>query len=307
MSRPLISIVLPTYNGSSYLRESVESCLTQTYGNLELIIVDDASTDETSAMCRHLVSKDQRIRLVRHDTNRKLPAALNTGFSLARGEFLTWTSDDNCYKPQALEVMAEFLSGHSDVGIVYCGYETIDENGFITGNVSARKPQNLVSENIVGPCFLYRRQVQELLEGYDTTIFLAEDFDFWLRASVHFKMAPMLESPYLYRKHSASLSHLHRRQIDLSHRIALRRSLPDMLWLSPRMQAIGWLNLAAYAWSAKDLKDFRRCLEQAINSSLLITLLVAIKVLLGGRRIVREKPLWIPNWLNDGENNYKLQ
>src|SRR5690606_22425727 len=112
---PFVSIVLPTYNGARYLAQSIESCINQTYTQWELIIVDDASTDDTPAIISHYVQLDSRIRTVRHSTNRKLPAALNTGFDMARGEYFTWTSDDNYYRPEALGVMVAFLESRADV------------------------------------------------------------------------------------------------------------------------------------------------------------------------------------------------
>ncbi len=91
----LVSIVLPTYKRAHVLPSAIRSVLNQTYTNLELIVVDDNSPDDT----RDVVASfgDPRIRYVRNEPNLKLPRALNRGFSLARGEYLTWTSDDNLY------------------------------------------------------------------------------------------------------------------------------------------------------------------------------------------------------------------
>src|SRR5437763_553767 len=75
----LVSIVLPTHNGRQFLSQAIESCLTQTYRQLELIVVDDTSTDDTSAILSAV--NDPRLRVVRHAHNRGLPAALNTGFA----------------------------------------------------------------------------------------------------------------------------------------------------------------------------------------------------------------------------------
>src|SRR5687768_16352258 len=105
---PLVSIVLPTYNGCRYLCESIDSCRKQTYPHWELILVDDCSTDDTPRIMAEAVRSDARIRSVRHETNKKLPSGLNTGFRLAKGDYLTWTSDDNCYRPEALAEMVAF-------------------------------------------------------------------------------------------------------------------------------------------------------------------------------------------------------
>jgi glycosyltransferase involved in cell wall biosynthesis len=156
---PLVSIILPTYNGSRYLGEAVRSVLRQTYSNWELLIVDDASTDETPALIERYVTQDRRIHSTRHPSNRKLPAALNTGFSIARGEYLTWTSDDNSYRPEALSEMMEFLKTNPSADVVYADYSPIDENGEVSGRVTLGNPETLSMCNCVGPCFLFRRGV----------------------------------------------------------------------------------------------------------------------------------------------------
>lgn len=124
---PTVSIILPVYNGERYLNEAVESILAQTYPSWELIIVDDCSTDGTPEICQSYVKKDDRIRYVRNETNKKLPASLNVGFSHARGQYLTWISDDNRFREDALEVMAGALDRDSQIDLVYCRIQQIDE------------------------------------------------------------------------------------------------------------------------------------------------------------------------------------
>jgi len=127
--RPLISVVLPTYNGARHLTEAIESCLNQTWRNLELIIVDDCSSDETPEIIKRYAAKDERVRPIRHTTNRQLPAALNSGFAQAQGRYCTWISDDNLYDRDALEKMASFLVRNAKVSVVYASYSRIDEAG----------------------------------------------------------------------------------------------------------------------------------------------------------------------------------
>src|SRR5262245_42250457 len=91
----LVTIVLPTYDGARFIDEAIAGWVAQNHAAWELIVVDDASTDDTPHRLRAWSEKDSRIRVVRHATNRKLPAALNTGFAGARGKYLTWSSDDN--------------------------------------------------------------------------------------------------------------------------------------------------------------------------------------------------------------------
>lgn len=296
MTAPVISIILPTFNGSKYLEESVSSCRLQTFSDWELIIVDDASTDETPDIISRLIQEDSRIRAVRHESNRKLPASLNSGFSCALGQYLTWTSDDNRYKPSALERMWSFLENHHGVDIVYSDYLFIDDIGSILQEVKVKNPSCIVSCNVVGPSFMYRREVHLEIGDYDASLFLAEDFDFWLRAACKFKLFPLHESLYEYRIHASSLTATKMPEIHAAHRISLERSLPELGCVSPRQRAIGWCNLAAFAWSEGHIRDCFSHILKAATSSFLVTFLVLCKVLLCGRRVTYTAPLYLPSW-----------
>ena len=122
---PRVSIVLPTYNGSKYLRQSIQSCLDQSHRNIELIVVDDGSRENIGAVVGEF--SDTRIRYMRHETNRGLPASLNTGFQLATGTYLTWTSDDNYYAADAIERLTRFLQRHPTVSFVYSSMFIVDD------------------------------------------------------------------------------------------------------------------------------------------------------------------------------------
>jgi len=204
MTHNKVSIILPTHNGAKYIRQSIESCLTQTYGNLELIIVDDASNDETPGIIRSY--KDPRLKLITHVVNKKLPASLNAGFAASAGEYLTWASDDNYYAPNAIEKLASFLDCHRRVAFVYANYFSIDEHNTVINPVSTEQPQELVYRSALGPCFLYRRKVYEVVGDYDPHLFLVEDYDYWLRVRKHFRMVKINDYLCYYRIHSMSLS-----------------------------------------------------------------------------------------------------
>ena len=123
MSGPRVSIVLPSRNGSRYLAAAIGSVAAQTFGDWELILVDDASTDDTGAVMRAFGDRDPRIRVVRLPVNRGLPGALNEGFRHARGALFGWTSDDNLLLPGAIERMATFMreSGQDPLRVLLSG------------------------------------------------------------------------------------------------------------------------------------------------------------------------------------------
>lgn len=261
MNSPLVSIVLPTYNGSHYLGQAIQSILDQTYTNWELIIVDDGSTDNTPNIMSHYAALDSRIRSIRHPNNRRLPAALNTGFAQAKGEYLTWTSDDNYYRPIALATMVDFLNAHPEVDIVYTDCSFIDEDGNVIGYREAKPIMELVQRNCVGPSFLYRRQVQERVGCYSEKFFLAEDYDFWLRAAAAgFRFQPLHIDVYFYRIHKKSLSSTKKPNVRKVADQALLRNVWKIRWLDRSTKAQVYFNLAKRAKYRNDLIIMCKCL-----------------------------------------------
>lgn len=203
----LISIVLPVYNGEKYLRESIDSILSQTYQNWELLILDDCSSDGTAAIADEYVKKDNRIKYYLNKTNLKLPANLNKGFSLAKGDFLTWTSDDNRYHPTAIEKLYENLK-KNQTDFVFASCNIINEIGeqieYIMVNQMSKKC--IVGSNPVGACFMYTRKVYESVGDYDPDLVLVEDFDYWQRICANFGFSVISEILYDYRWHDGALT-----------------------------------------------------------------------------------------------------
>jgi glycosyltransferase involved in cell wall biosynthesis/SAM-dependent methyltransferase len=220
--RKLVSIILPVYNGSRYLRQSIESCLTQTYANIELIVVDDASQDDSAEIVA--AHADPRITLLRHHTNRKLPAALNTGFRASSGGYLTWTSHDNYFVPTAIAELVDFLEGSQGVDFVYSDQYIVDERDDTVRLDRTGPVERLIEESCLGGCFLYTRAVYEKLGAYDEGLFLAEDYDYWLRALAAFKLAHLGKPLYYYRLHPDSLS-VRRGLEGVEKALAIRRRL----------------------------------------------------------------------------------
>jgi glycosyltransferase involved in cell wall biosynthesis len=179
--------------------------LTQTYNNIELIIVNDCSTDDTAGIIEHYSRLDNRIKVVHNKVNMKLPSSLNKGFSLAKGEYFTWTSDDNLFGKDALQALLDNMQAEG-ADIIYSSYYFINESG---GRLDkfAGVPEEILFKCVVGACFLYKRSVHEQLGGYDVTKFRMEDMDFWLRAFPRFRIR-FIDQPdlYSYRKHPNSLT-----------------------------------------------------------------------------------------------------
>lgn len=204
----LISIVLPVYNGEKYLRESIDSIIAQTYTNWELLILDDCSTDSSPDIAKEYESRDSRIRYYRNENNLRLPRNLNKGFSLAKGNYLTWTSDDNRYKPSALEKMHSALTNNDGAQFVFASCAIIDALGKEVEcmMVSESKIKTIVGQNCVGACFMYTRKVYETIGDYNPELTLVEDYDYWQRIFMQFKAVAISEKLYEYRWHDGALT-----------------------------------------------------------------------------------------------------
>jgi glycosyltransferase involved in cell wall biosynthesis len=198
----LVSIVLPTYTRAQLLPHAIRSVLAQTYRDLELIVVDDNSKDNTPEVVRSFA--DPRIRYVRNEKNLKLPGTLNKGFALARGRFLTWTSDDNLYAPDAVERMVAALeAGGCD--LVFADYYDFARHDEKTGAPLEPRPirlpgvPRLEERNSVGACFLY-------IGDYDPDLFLVEDYDYFIRIQkAGFSIRHIPQPLYYFSRHDDAL------------------------------------------------------------------------------------------------------
>ncbi|WP_406857098.1 glycosyltransferase family A protein [Alsobacter sp. KACC 23698] len=210
----LVTIVLPVHNGERYLRQSIDSCLSQTHSALELVVVDDCSTDATARILAEYAAADDRVRIIRNETNKGLPETLNVGFRAARGRYLTWTSDDNLYSPDALRFMVQQLSTYPDVGFVYTALHTIDEQGRDLNLALCSAPTGLrrheLAAGAVRACFMYRAEVRDTVGPYRAEYRHAEDFDYWVRICLSYKARHYHLPLYRYRLHASSLTAQHR-------------------------------------------------------------------------------------------------
>lgn len=220
--KDMVSVILPVYNGDDMVALSIKSVLNQTYRNLEFIIVDDGSFDNTPAIVDEYAARDNRIRAV-HQENQKLPRTLSHGFALARGEFLTWTSADNIMHPDFLEKLVSEMKAHPQTGMVYANLDLIDEEGNPLTDFRwypdpmapevVRLPQcmlelNTYADNYIGAAFMYRASVAHAIGDYSANRYTTEDYDYWMRINECFNLRhTSFEEPiYSYRFHSKSLT-----------------------------------------------------------------------------------------------------
>jgi glycosyltransferase involved in cell wall biosynthesis len=201
----LVSVVLPTLNGSRFIRSSIESCLRQTYEQFELIVVDGGSTDGTREIVQEI--SDPRVRLLSQPGNAgRLPGALNAGFDDAQGEYYTWTQDDDLFAPEAFATLVAGLDNHPQAGMVYAGQLFIDEDGEELRPSNHFQPEDLEWTNPIGHCFMYRRAVAHAVGPYDARFVMAEDAHYWMRIHRHSEIVRLPGRYFYHRLHERSLT-----------------------------------------------------------------------------------------------------
>lgn len=260
---PRVSIVLPTFNRAIYIDEAVASCLAQTFTDWELLIVTDPLTPEAEARVERLVASDSRIRCFANDRGGRLPGALNAGFAQAAGDLWTWMSDDNRFQPEALATMVAWLDHHSDCDFVYTDYDIFEQDTGERTRYQAKPPERLIQGDHRIQSFLYRRTVRDKVGEYDPAMFLAEDYDYWLRCyQAGIVMTPRPDNLYEYRHHADSLSDTtDRMQFRVAER-AILRIMPS-LPLTRKQRGGAYLYLASLMTWYGDQRSMLRYTLQA--------------------------------------------
>jgi glycosyltransferase involved in cell wall biosynthesis len=212
MQSPLISIIIPTYNRAALLTETIESVLGQSFPNLECIIVDDGSTDGTAEV---VARYGERIRYV-YQRNSGRSIARNKGFELSRGVYVSFLDSDDLLEPDSIQQRVEYLNSNPGAGFVYCGFETIDDDGMnspLPLNFKRHPPQcgrifsSLLYFDYIPPAtLLIRRECHEGAGGFETSMEPAEDYDWLLRLSRQFTAGYIPQKLARYRIHSGGTS-----------------------------------------------------------------------------------------------------
>lgn len=192
--RPSVSVVIPCYNYARYLPEAVASALEQTEVDVDVVIVDDASTDGSGQLALELASADPRIQPILHAENMGHIATYNDGLSRAAGEYVVLLSADDLLAPGSLARSTALMENHPEVGLVY-GYaeefsETVPPSSGKRASWSLWRGEEWIgimcrrgSNIIMNPEAVLRRTVMEQLSGYRTDMPHAADMDLWLRAA----------------------------------------------------------------------------------------------------------------------------
>lgn len=210
---PLISIVLPVYNGEKYLRECIESVTAQTFTDWELIIVDDGSKDSSLEICSSFAENDKRIKLI-HQENAGVSAARNNAMKNVTGEYVTFIDCDDLYTEDRLEVMLELIRKNPDCDCVYCDYYEIKDDNDVVGQNESIEIKVLSHDENVDNILLYQKlnSVWRYMLRADTakkiifnSLKFCEDYFYLLEyAALTGKALYTNQKLYYYRKNNAA-------------------------------------------------------------------------------------------------------
>lgn len=197
----LVSVLLSVFNGAATVARAVESIQQQTFGDWELIAVDDGSTDESASILEGLAEHDARIRVMRNDRNRGLAASLNVAFRASQGALLARMDADDVSLPRRFAQEVAYLAAHPDIAVVGGAAEVIGGDGTIMQRPTqhAEMVAAIYARNpLIHPSVMMRREVLEQLGGYDESFRRAQDYDLWLRAHSRFRFANLDEAVIRY-------------------------------------------------------------------------------------------------------------
>jgi glycosyltransferase involved in cell wall biosynthesis len=220
---PQVSVIIPMFNQAAYVGRTIDSILTQTFTALELLAVDDGSTDETAAIAEARARHDPRMRVIRRERNGGIAAALNTGLAAVRAQFVARIDGDDIATPDRLEKQVAFLNAHPEVGMVGGAMTLMDvgERKLVTERYitdPGRLAEAVLTGSVIpGPTPMFRGHLLQSLGGWRSTFDLCEDYDLTLRVAEKASLANLPDVVNYYRMHAAQATAVHgRRQAALA-------------------------------------------------------------------------------------------
>lgn len=256
---PKVSVVIPAYNAMTYLPDTLNSVLQQTFSDFEVLIIDDGSTDYIQAWVAQNIT-DSRVKLIAQ-ANQGLSAARNTGIANAQGEYIAFLDADDLWEPTKLEVQVHYLDNNSAVGLVYNWIGVIDAEGKPTGrvwggNIEGNVLEEILQRNIIDcPSVLVRRKCFDELGVFDTMLRSVEDWDMWIRIATRYPFAVTKEPLVYYRQHASNMSKNWRVMEQAFHQViekSFQSVPPEFQYL--KNNSLGYANLCL-AWKALQSKD----------------------------------------------------
>lgn len=208
---PEVSVIIPTYNYGTFVIQAVQSVLNQTFSDLEVIVVDDGSTDDTVERIHSIT--DPRLHYI-YQRNSGLPASRNTGIRSAKGKYIAFLDADDCWMPNKLEIQLPILQEDESIGLVYGSYYVIDTEGKIIALRRASElPRNALPRLIMGNLVsgsattsIIRRECVDRVGLFKEDLISCEDWDMWLRIAEVYNFGYVKEPVAMIRLHDRNMT-----------------------------------------------------------------------------------------------------
>jgi glycosyltransferase involved in cell wall biosynthesis len=211
MSRPKVTVLMSVYNGEIYLREAIESILSQTFRDFEFIILNDGSEDDSAQIIERYC--DTRIKVVENRQNLGLTRSLNRGLSMAQGEYIARMDADDISFPNRLGAQVGFLDSNPEVGVLGTGFQLIDQLGKTGETLLFPGEHGLLRwmmcfffNPVAHPTVMMRREMVSMAGGYNEQLSTSQDFDLWRRLSELTCLSNLPEVFLYLRKHKGNVS-----------------------------------------------------------------------------------------------------
>jgi glycosyltransferase involved in cell wall biosynthesis len=281
MTAPNTSVIMPCFNHGHFVAESAAAILNQSDRDLELIIVDDRSSDNSWEVIQQLAKSDARIRAIRHDRNQGASRSRNDGLQAASGEFIGFCDADDIWEPNKLEFQLRLLRNNPSYDVTYCDSTIIDEKGVPTGkkfsdrfpgpkNHSGSLFRELITHNFINmQTVLMRKSCLQRGERFDENIKWVEDWWFWIELSGIHRFLHSPEQLAKYRVHSASTNLVHKRDASINRIRVFRKILLRFTDLPRSVRANIYRNIGGELCDLGKQRIGCRTLRHAVKLSLL--------------------------------------
>ncbi|BBD62335.1 filamentous hemagglutinin outer membrane protein [Nostoc sp. HK-01] len=237
---PVISLIITVYNRENYLRLAIESVLSQTRQDFELLIWDDGSTDNSLAIAREYEECDRRVRVIASQDNLGFTRALKDAIAETHGKYIGWLDSDDLLAPTALAQTAAVLDAKPNIGWVYTDYLDIDENNTILSYgyrcLVPYSREALLNRFMTFHFRLIRREVLELAGGIDEALATAQDYDLCLRLSEVAEVEHIYQPLYYYRTHPETISQQRRQEQIKNSQLAILKARQRRQHHKPELQ-----------------------------------------------------------------------
>lgn len=270
--KPLVSVVMPVYNAERYLARAIESILSQTFKDFELLIVNDASTDNSSVIIKKYAKKDPRIRVVNNQKNLRIAMSLNKAVYLSEADIIARMDADDISHPRRLELQYNLIKRNPKIGVVGANMVVIDKNGKQISKreypVTSKELKKVVFRYspFAHPVVVFRKIIFEEFEGYDKKMVPCEDIDLWFKIGSKYEFATVPKFLLWYtlnptaggRKKLRNLELLgFRIKINAMKKYGYRPSLYDLIYNFGEFSTLWFMPTRARVWLYNFLRSRR--------------------------------------------------